>query len=852
MLKATLRSFVAHKGRLTLSGLAVVLGVAFVVGTLIFSDTINATFTGLFTSTAADVTIAPKQAFTPDVEDQGLSGTIASLPAQTVARVAAIPGVGAAHGQVSEQDLTVVDRDNRPVGPTSGAPTIGQNWYTTPHPQVTIAEGRAPARAGEIVLDQSSARQHTVHLGDPLRVITQSGSAPATVVGIAKFTSANPGIGLVLFDTATAQKTLLGKQDAFTAITVDVAPGVSDAAVRQRVQAVLGNGFTVNTKEEQAASSAQQIGAFLNVVTYALLGFAGIAVLVGIFLILNTFSMLIAQRTQELGLLRALGAGRGQVLRSVFVEALMLGVVGSTVGLAAGIGLAALLKTLIGQMGVDLSGAPLVVSWPTPVAAYAVGVVVTVLAAWLPARRAARVAPMAALREAAVPPATSLVLRTVLGSALLAAGATALAAAATRHDDLITAAALLGSGMVTTLLAFVVLGPIVARVVVGGLGVAFPLVFGAMGRLSQRNAIRNPRRSGATAGALMIGLSVVGASAVLADSMTTSINREVDNTFGADFVISAGGAQPIGSDVTAKVRAVPGVQTVTRQRYALAQFNGFEVALAGVDVATIDRAVKTQYITGSTADLARGELVVDETTAQTNGLHVGSPVPLQFLGGNSTTLRVGAISKTPTGGGKDGGTFQVSLDTLMRSAPSAQDITLYLNTAPGADKTKISEALNRVLSANPQVHVQNQTDYRNQSTGQVTTILDLLYGLLALAILIAVFGVINTLTLSVIERTREIGLLRAIGTTRRQIRRLIRLESVLIAIHGALLGLALGLAWGVAGQKVLVTYGITELTIPWTTILAVLGGAIVVGLAAAILPAHHAARMNTLTAIATT
>lgn len=850
MLKTSLRSFLAHKGRLALAGLAVVLGVAFVTGTLVFSSTINSAVTGLFSSTAADVTVTPRQAFTPEVEDQGLAGVTPTLPASTVDRVAGLPGVTAVHGQVSVQNLTLVDKDNQPIGPTSGAPTLGQNWVTTDHPSITITQGRPPA-AGEIVIDQASAQRRGVHLGDTLRVITPSGTLSATVTGFAKFTAANPGVGLALFDTTTAQNLLLGKKDTYTASTLDVAPGASDATVQQEVRTALGNGFAVNTKEEQATSAAAQIGSFLDVVTYALLGFAGIALLVGIFLILNTFSMVVAGRTRELGLLRALGAERRQVLRSVLLEALLLGVAGSTVGLAVGIGLAALLKSLVGQAGVDLSGTPLVMSAPVPIAAYAVGVIVTVLAAWLPARRGARVAPMAALREAAAPAAPPLGRRTLLGVPLLVVGVGALAGAAVLNGDLVTAAVLLGAGVVTTLLAVVVLGPVIARAVVYGLGVAFPLVFGAIGKLSQRNAIRNPRRTGATAAALMIGLSMVSAAAVLAASLNTSITREVDSTFGADFVVSAGGAQPISPEVTAKVRAVPGAQAVTRQRYALAHLNDFQVALAGVDTATIDQAVKTQYVAGSTADLARGGLLVDQTTAATSNLHVGSPVPLTFLGGGTATLIVAAISKTPAGGGKDGGTFQVSLDTLARYAPAAPDVTLYVNTAAGADKTAVGAALDHTLAGYPQIRVQNQTDYRNQVTGQVTTIVTLLYGLLALAILIAILGVINTLTLSVIERTREIGLLRAVGTTRRQVRRLIRLESVLIAIHGALLGVALGLAWGIAGQKALASQGITALTVPWTTILTVLAGAVVIGLGAAILPALRAARMNTLTAITT-
>ncbi|GGU50615.1 ABC transporter permease [Streptomyces violascens] len=849
MIKASLRNFLAHKGRMALSTLAVLLGVAFVSGTLVFSDTINLAFTGISSSTAADVTIKPKQAFTPEIEDRALSGEVPTLPASIVAKVAAVPGVQAAHGQVSLQNLTVVDKDNKPVGPTTGAPTLGQNWYD--NPQVRLVQGHAPTKAGELVIDQASARHKNVHPGDALHVLTPTGSTPATVVGIVTFSTGNPGVTMVYVDTATAQQNLLGKPGQFTTITADTAPGTTHATVQQRIHAALGDSFSIATKEEQAQSAAQQVSSFLGVVTYALLGFAGLAVLVGIFLILNTFSMLVAQRTRELGLLRALGAGRRQVTRSVLTEAVLLGAVGSTLGLGAGIGLAALLKSLISSFGVDLSGTALVINPLTPAAAYGVGVLVTLVAAYLPARRAARISPMAALREAAAPPVAPLGRRTALGTVLLTAGLGLLYGAATHHATLITAAGLLGGGIVASLVALVVLGPPLSRLVVHGLGAPFPKLFGAVGRISRLNAVRNPRRTGATAGALMISLSLVGAIAVLAASLTMSINRDVDNTFGADYVLTGNGQQPIGHEVTTKVHTIPGIQSVTRQRYAVAHLNGFQLVLAGVDVATVDQAVKPQYVAGSTADVAAGKVMVDETTAKADGLRIGSPVELHFLNGNVGTLTVGAISKPPAGAGKDGGSWEVSLDTLTKYAPEAQDFTLYLNTAPGADKKQVQTALDTALAGHPQVTVQSQADYKNQITGQVNTVLYLVYALLALAILIAVLGVINTLSLSVVERTREIGLLRAIGTSRRQIGRMIRLESVLIAVHGALLGLGLGLAWGIAGQKVLTLYGITALSIPWTTILAVLAGSAVAGLASAILPAMKAARTKVLTAIAT-
>ncbi|GAA2250779.1 FtsX-like permease family protein [Kitasatospora cystarginea] len=849
MFEASFRNFLAHKGRMALSTLAVLLGVAFVSGTLVFSDTINVAFTGIAGSTAADVTIKPKQAFTPEVEDRGLSGEVPTLPASVVAKVSTVPGVRAAHGQVSLQTLTVVDRAGKPVGATTGAPTLGQNWYDDP--QVRLVQGHAPTGAGELVIDQASAEHKDIRLGDPLNILTPTGSTPGTVVGIVAFRSGNPGVTMVYTDTATAQRQLLGKPGQFTGVTVDTTPGTSHTTAQTRIKAALGDGYSVATKEEQAQTAAQQISSFLSVVTLALLGFAALAVLVGAFLILNTFAMLVAQRTRELGLLRALGAGRGQVMRAVLTEALLLGVIGSTLGLGTGIGLATGLKSLISGFGVDLSGTALVINPLTPVAAYAVGVLVTVVAASLPARRAARISPMAALREAAAPPTRPLGPRTALGTALLLAGGAALAGAAEYHDTLVTGAGLLGGGILATLIALVILGPALSRAVVYGLGAVYPRLFGAVGRMSRLNAVRNPRRTGATAGALMISLSLVGAVAVLAASLTTSVDRDVDSTFGADYVLSGNGATPIGQEVTAKVRAIPGIQTVTRQRYAVAHLNGYQLVLSGVDVATVDRAVKPQYLTGSTADVAAGKLMVDQTTANADHLAIGSKVELHFLNGNVGTLTVGAISKPPAGAGKDGGSWEISLDTLNRFAPEARDFTLYLNTAPGADRKRVQAALDAALAGYPQVSAQSQADYKKQITGQVDTVLYLVYALLGLAIVIAVLGVINTLALSVIERTREIGLLRAIGTSRSQVGRLIRLESVLISVHGALLGLGLGLAWGIAGQKVLALYGITALSIPWTTILAVLAGSALAGLAAAVLPATKAARMPVLGAVAT-
>lgn len=353
---------------------------AFVAGSLIFSDTVTRTFDRLFASTSADVTVTPKE----DLDSQIPSGAIATVPTSLVARIDKIDGVALARPDVAVENITVVDSENESVGPTTGAPTIAGDWYVTERSPVELTSGHAPRGPDEALLDADTADKKHVGIGDTLTVIAQPGSFKVKVVGIATFKTTNPGAALVFLDPAVARTKLLGKADAATSIQVDAAKGVSDEQLKQRIAAAIGSGtYELETADEQAETAAAQLGGFLDVIKYVMLGFAGIAVLVGVFLIVNTFSMLIAQRTRELGLLRALGADRRQVRRSVLLEATLLGLVGSTLGLAAGIGLAIGLIELMGLLGMNLKTAEMVIGWPTPVAAYVVGVGVTFVAAYL-------------------------------------------------------------------------------------------------------------------------------------------------------------------------------------------------------------------------------------------------------------------------------------------------------------------------------------------------------------------------------------------------------------------------------------------------------------------------------------
>ncbi|WP_128430487.1 ABC transporter permease [Streptomyces cyaneus] len=855
MLKATLRSFLAHKGRLLLSALAVILSVAFVAGSLIFSDTVSRTFDRLFASTAADVTVTPKETLDETVP----SGQTLTLPASLADRLARAQGVAAARAEVDVEGLTVADKDRESVGPTTGAPTIGTAWNPTERSGVELTSGHAPKGDSQVLVDADTADSKDVRIGDRLTVIGQEGSFPVEVVGIVTFTTTNPGAALVFFDPATAQTRLLGDPKAATGISVDAAEGVSDTELKRRVADALGTDagtYELRTAEEQAESDAEQLGGFLDIIKYVMLGFAGVAVLVGVFLIVNTFSMLIAQRTRELGLLRALGADRRQVRRSVLTEALLLGLVGSTAGLAAGIGLAVGLIELMGLMGMNIRTTEMVIGWGTPVTAYVVGLGVTFVAAYLPARRAAGVSPMAALADAEIAEiGRPLRLRAVLGSVVGAAGAAALVGCAVSSKTS-AAASLLGLGVLLTLIATVIAGPLLVRPVIRVLGGAFPALFGSIGRMSQRNALRNPRRTGATAAALMVGLALVGGMSVASASMTKSFDQQIDKTLGADFVVQNGNFVPFPQEITDKIRDTEGVGLVVRSQFTtiavrLPDGDRVKTTAAGYEP-ELDKVANITYAQGdSAAALADGRLAMDKDFAEDHGVRVGSTLPVEFQGDRRAELTVGALTdqESAEGFGAQGGIY-FGLGTLQRYAPGGQDAAVYVNAASGTGADDLRGNLEETLDPYPQVQVRDIADYKQLVHDQIAVLLYLVYALLGLAIIIAVLGVVNTLALSVVERTREIGLLRAIGLARRQLRRMIRLESVVIAVFGAVLGLALGLVWGVCTQQVLALQGMTALAIPWGTIVAVVIGSAVVGIVAALLPALRASRMNVLAAIA--
>ncbi|MFF8809350.1 ABC transporter permease [Streptomyces omiyaensis] len=851
--RTSLRNLLAHKGRMALSAVAVLLSVAFVSGTLVFTDTMNTTFDKLFAVTASDVTVSPAEA---DPQDESPdTGRPESFPASVVDKARKAKGVADAQGSVTSMGVTVVDEDDKNVGPTTGAPTIAVNWSPYELRSVRLVEGHEPRGPTDVVVDRGTADKHGLKLGAPLRTISAAGDFTAAVSGIVEFEVTNPGATVVYFDTATAQRRLLGKEGLFTQVMVDAAPGVSDEALKADLAAALGDGYRLQTAAEAADAGREDVAGFLDVMKYAMLGFAGIAFLVGIFLIVNTFSMLVAQRTREIGLLRAIGSSREQINRSVLVEAVLLGLIGSVAGVAAGVGLAVGLMELMSSMGMELSTRDLTVAWTTPVIGLALGVLVTVLAAYVPARRAGKVSPMAALRDAGTPAdGRAGRVRGALGLLLTLAGGGALWAA-TQAEKAGTGSLWLGVGVVLSLLGFVVVGPVLAGGVVRVLGLVVLRVFGPVGRMAERNALRNPRRTGATGAALMIGLALVACLSVVGSSMVASATEELDRSVGADYIVQNQTGAPIVPQAQAAVEKAAGLDHVTEYRPVDVRITDPRGTVSKEWLAatepTYPQDLRREVASGDlAAAYGPGAMSVGSDYATEHGVKVGDTLTVSFAHGSTAKLRVAAI--TADVGNVDNGAMYTNVTTARAHLPAERvpASALLLASAKDGQEAAAYESLKTALAPYPQYKVSNQADYKEDLKNQVGQLLNIVYGLLALAIVVAVLGVVNTLALSVVERTREIGLMRAIGLSRRQLRRMIRLESVVIALFGALLGLGLGMGWGTAAQKLLALEGLGVLEIPWPTILTVFAGSAFVGLFAALVPAFRAGRMNVLNAIA--
>jgi putative ABC transport system permease protein len=849
MLRATLKGMLSRKLRLLLSTLAVVLSVMFVAGAFVLTDTLNRSFERLFTTIYDNTDIQ----VTKQTDAISLTGApvTANLPADRVPVVEDVPGVERAIGGVFVDGAKVVGRDGKVV-PTTGAPRFGAGWIGLDI--VDIRDGRAPAADDEIMISANLAETTGYQIDDTIEVLTSLDpvARPYTLVGIAGYAGGRDSLAgetIVYFSEPVAQLRMLGEENVFSEITVDTDPGVDRIAVRDAIAAELGPEYSVKTGEELAAESAAGVEEGLQFFNYLLLGFAGIALFVGIFVIINTFSITVAQRTRELALLRAIGAGRGQVIRSVLAEAVVIGLIASVVGLGAGLGVGALLGSLVGGVlgGGSLELAGIGLPAAAVIASFAVGVGVTVIAALLPALRASRIAPVAALRESATPDRPLTVL-TVSGAVVLTIGGVllGLGLAGQLGDD----ANLWGvlGGVLTCFVGVALLTPIIARPVVSLLGRV--LSWGPSGGLGRRNSGRNPRRTAITAAALMVSVAIVTGVSVIFASVKASTVEVIDAGFDADLVISAdpltGGLAQIDPGSVEQVRGLDGVDLVAAQSIDFAKVNGEDSFVAAID--DIDAATSMLRLQASqgTLEFGSGEVVVDDRTASTLGVAVGDSIRIGLARTGEQSMRVAGIyERTPVAEG------------LLVSAADAQagfqfpaPIVAYVTLSPGADEAAVLDRVRTAISDSPEVNVLTIDQYVAASTQIFDFILVFVQILLILAMVIAVLGVINTLALSMIERTREVGLLRAVGMRRGQIMSMVTVESVVICVFGALLGIAVGTGLGVAAFQAFRDTGLTTLAFPWPLMLVYVIAAIITGVVAGFIPAIMSARQNVLRAIA--
>lgn len=836
MIRLTWRSLRAHRMRLLLTSVAVILGTAFVAGTMVFTDTLQRTFDELIAASDADVYVEPD---TPVTAWSNGAALITPAQADTIAST---PGVKEVTRELLVDGVQVIGRDGTPVG-VPQAPSFGAAWDDSELSGVTLASGRAPSGDDEVALDTQTAEKAGLAIGDEVHLVTPGPPVTATLVGLVTYGNGNlAGATMASFDPVVARTLLVDGRAGYTSMSVrSDGTGQDELAARLRA-ATVGEKLTISTGEQVRAEGQQTVGESLMFVNVFLFAFAGIALLVGSFLVLNTFSVLVAQRARDLALLRALGATRRQITLSVLGEALAVGIVGGTVGLALGVGIAWGIEGLFGIVGIEMPYAGLTVTWEAVAAAYGVAIIVTLVAAYLPARRASTVSPVAAMRDVSIAARRPLTLRTWGGAFALALGALLLVVGGWRDPSVMglvaagAAAVFVGAVMVSPALAGLVLG-VVSRVARS---------HAATARLAMDNGRRNPRRTATTASALMIGLMMVGAFGVLGASSSASAEAAVDRTIRADLVVTGQSGRLFSPQVARTLAAVPGIDVVSGVTLAPVMIGGQQQALYGVDPTTIGQVVTIDTVAGNLADLRDRGVAVDETTARNQGWTVGSPVTVT-LPGASATLRVAALYST--GLGISG--VLVDRATLEAGGWPVQDVEVFATLEPGADATSVGRAVQQSLASYPNVTAMDRTQQKEAMRDQQNQLLALVYAMLALAILIAVLGIVNTLALSIVERTREIGLLRAVGATRRQIRGMIRWESVAIAVYGSVLGALLGVIIGMAISRGLRAEGISELAVPWTTLLVVLLLACLVGVAAAAVPARRAARLDVLAALAT-
>jgi len=830
MRRVTFRGLAARKLRLSLTALAIVLGVTFVTGTLVLGDTLNRTFDDLVGTAYQHVSFEIRGKATLNGTDNTPDSTAdrRPVPESIAAVVARVPGVAYVHGSAGGY-AQFLARNGDAIGGGGGS-TLGFSF--DPNRQLSpyrLVQGRAPTTSDDVVMDKATATKYHFAVGDRVLMNLPDRAQRFTVTGLVTYGSDDnlAGVTLAGFDLATAQR-LFHLSGAFDTISVLAAPGADTGRLQRAIAEVLPAGVEVVSGQTVASELSSAVNDALSFISTALLIFSAIALFVGAFTIFNTLSITVGQRTRELALLRVVGAGRRQVFASVLGEAALTGLIASLAGLGMGVAAALGLRALLGAFGITLPSAPLVFEARTPVVAIAVGVGVTVLSAIVPARGAVRIAPVAALSELGAAAPEALRRRRIAGGALAALAGAGLIAAGVAGATV----ALVGLGALAIFGAATLLVPLAARPLSGTLGRPLAAAFGIPGRLGRENSMRNPRRTAQTAAALMIGLALVSSIAVLGASLSTSATHEVDSAVNADYLVT--GSDGFSRSVIPAVAHLPGVTTTTAVYRGQFEFRGALSSLAAVTPTRLAQTVNLHLVAGRGAAAMAGA----------HHLAVGATVPVRFAQTGATTLRIGGIfASNPLVG-----SFIVGARVFASHFPDPQPTAVLLRTAPGTPS--LGGRLSRVLAPYANVSAKTRAQFEADQKHSVDQELGLVYVLLALAIVVALIGIVNTLMLSVFERTHEIGLMRAVGAKRRQVRSMIRAESVIVALFGAVVGVAIGTGLGVAAASSLRDNGVASLSVPVASMVGFLVLAALLGLAAASWPARRAARLDVLAAIA--
>jgi putative ABC transport system permease protein len=844
MFRVALQGLLTHKLRVLLSSLSIALGVAFVTGTLVLTDGMNSALTKQYEEQYAgsDVVVRSPSAF-EDTDALDQRGPVAASNLDVIHQV---PGVTNSEGSVTGWAL-ITDKAGKAIT-REGATTQATSAYKVAElaGQTRVASGRMPTDASETAVDAATAKAAGFKLGEPVHVVFRTGQQAFTLVGTVKFGDQNSFSGntTAFFDVDTAQRAL-GKIGVFDEIRATATEGTTPEQLQKAISQSLPPGVEAVTGDKAAADAAKTVKDSYVFVNALLLVFAAIAVFVGSFIIWNTFSILVAQRTRELALLRAVGATRRQVRRSVVIESLLVGVVASIIGIVAGVGLSIGLKSLLTAFGLDLPSTSLELQPRTIIVGMLVGVVVTLVAAMSPSRKATSIPPVAALRDTGPPEWHTSKRRLFAGIGITAFGALVMFAGLFAGSSLL----FVGLGVLITFIGITAALALIARPAARWLGAPLAAIGGSTGAIAQGNAMRNPRRTASTAAALMIGLSLVASMGVLAASLKATINSDVDKTGRAELILTDPSGNTTLSPAAAEtLRHQPGVAVVSELGYGSARINGARHYVTPIDPTTIDKVLDIGVKQGSLSALATGGVMVYDKVADKKNIKIGDTLTFDWAQTGQDKLRVvGTYSEK----GALGNDYVVNFATFDRHTAQRLDSIIFVKKTAGTSVSALKATVTAAVAPFPNARVDTLEEFKKDFAGQVDKFLALIVVLLALAVIIALLGIVNTLALSVFERTRELGLLRAVGMTREQVRAMVRYESVIISVLGAVVGILVGIVFGIVLVRALRDTGIHTLKIPYLQMVIYVVAAGIAGVLAAIGPARRAARVDVLRAVVT-